>query len=718
MPRNDDEELNGDWDEVRLSDDERIENYQGLNVVVDKEKFDASRKHGANHQHKQKVSSPFLQLPSKSHPAPPIQPNMMPLQSPAAIPSPRSSKHGGPPMQMMPQEYGSNPQEGPQIFKFLGSIADKAKQFFGGDSDHIQSTGIPGALPHTPKISSPMNPGPGFMNGMPENPAGFMNGAPGNPGPGFVNGNPGNPGPGMMKMNPGNSGPGMKMNQGNPSPGMMKMNMGNPSPGMMKMNMGNPAPTPLMQHQQPMPPQFMPPNNLYGPPVSPGPAPYMMQQPPPYSHLPQYPGLPGYADFPRPFRRYSSLPDYDTGSAMLNDPYYNKFGMSLNRKKTKKPKPPKNYKGDALTPAGWDLSLEDDSDDEVLHETTGGLGTDLISSQAPILVLLVAGLTFFLTRSQSSSSTTTVPLEGAASQTIDSALSSIQRGAMIAILLSAIIVVWRFSSFQSGSARDQDEVPPAGLFPQDLMGFERNELPPSIFSVGNMQMYPFMRAPIMGGMPGFPVPMLGPGQMGPAPGGLPGFPNLFPNKEMPIMPMGMGMNMAMNMGVPRIFPEYFGMDDEEDDEEEYEDDEDEEIFRKKQYYLPGGGYTPKVAPGFKKEKKTAPFIPPFKIPGVSNEMMKEENKHTYYEPMPPLPGIDDPELESSVFDTLKKGPNKEMLQEAEKKKSDIKGSEGKPKGKANERITATSKKKDEFYVDDYSCKPYGPPPIRYRGVNT
>lgn len=691
MPRNDDEELNGDWDEVRLSDDERIENYQGLNVVVDKDKFNASRKPSANHHQKQKISSPFLQLPSKAHPAPPIQPNLMPLQSPAAIPSPRASKHGAP-VQMMPQEFASNPQAAPQFFNFLGSIAGRAKQFFGGDSDHIQSTGIPGALPHTPNISSPM-PGSGFMNGNPGNPGpGFMNGIPGNPGPGFTNGNPGHPSPGFMKMNP-----------------------GNPSPGFMKVNPGNPAPTPLMQHQQPMPPPFMPPNNLYGPPLSPGPAPYMMQQPPPYSHLPQYPGLPGYADFPRPFRRYSSLPEYDTGSSMMNDLYYNnKFGMPLSRKKSKKPKPPKNYKGSALTPAGWDLSLEDDSDDDML-QGPGGLGTDLISSQAPILVLLVAGLTFFLTRSQSS----TAPVEGTGSQTIDSALSSIQQVAMIAILLSALIVAWKFSS---GFTLAKDKIPPAGLFPQDFMGFERNELPPSMFSVGNMQMYPFMRAPVMGGMSAFPGPILRPGPMGPVPGGLPGFPNLFPNKEMPIMPMGMGMNMGMNMGMgggPRMFPPHYGLDFDFEDDDDFNDYEDDELYREKLYYLPGGGYTPKMAPSFKKEKKpSAPFIPPFKIPGVSSEMMKEENKNTYYEPMPPLPGIDDPELESSVFDTLKKGPNKEMLQEVEKKKTFVKGSDSKPKGKANERITATSKKKDEFYVDAYSCKPYGPPPKRYRGVNT
>lgn len=34
-----------------------------------------------------------------------------------------------------------------------------------------------------------------------------------------------------------------------------------------------------------------------------------------------------------------------------------------------------------------------------------------------------------------------------------------------------------------------------------------------------------------------------------------------------------------------------------------------------------------------------------------------------------------------------------------------------------ERIKGVGNKGKDFYVDDYSCKPYGPPPKRYRGVN-
>jgi hypothetical protein len=34
-----------------------------------------------------------------------------------------------------------------------------------------------------------------------------------------------------------------------------------------------------------------------------------------------------------------------------------------------------------------------------------------------------------------------------------------------------------------------------------------------------------------------------------------------------------------------------------------------------------------------------------------------------------------------------------------------------------ERVKDVGKKSKDFYVDDYACKPYGPPPKRYRGVN-
>ncbi|KAF5101651.1 hypothetical protein D0Z00_000725 [Geotrichum galactomycetum] len=39
------------------------------------------------------------------------------------------------------------------------------------------------------------------------------------------------------------------------------------------------------------------------------------------------------------------------------------------------------------------------------------------------------------------------------------------------------------------------------------------------------------------------------------------------------------------------------------------------------------------------------------------------------------------------------------------------------KKKPLERIKGVGKKSKDFYVDEYACKPYGPPPKRYRGVN-
>ncbi|KAF5093086.1 hypothetical protein D0Z03_002561 [Geotrichum reessii] len=52
-----------------------------------------------------------------------------------------------------------------------------------------------------------------------------------------------------------------------------------------------------------------------------------------------------------------------------------------------------------------------------------------------------------------------------------------------------------------------------------------------------------------------------------------------------------------------------------------------------------------------------------------------------------------------------------------RKKTSTDASAAKIKSNQSERIKGVEKKAKDFYVDDYACKPYGPPPKRYRGVN-
>lgn len=640
--------MSGEWDELKLSDDEKIIADQGLNVVVDTDNYQANpnrKKSKSKHRTSQRApsGSPFLQPPHMLTPA--MQPSSpalkaySPVTNPAGSPLPSAQGFEPTPAHShQPSPYAQQAQpvtttNVPPLFKFFGAVADKTKQFFGGEPDF--NGAAPGAIPSY--AHTPVTPG-ADLNHSPYN------------------------------LTP------------KPSPGILKN-------------------SPLRQQQTLLPDQFsQPPTSAYGPPpgAQPGMLPFSMQ-PPSYSHPPPYSqslggGFQQYGGFPQP-QAYGvppALPDYGG----FQDPYSegNYFESRFDEPKKRKHRK-KSKKDTILRPAGWEFDESESEDEEPAPKQH-----DLISSQAPILVLLVAGGAFMLTRNRP-------PIDGVVSQTLNSFMSSVETFAIIAVVISILVLVWK----AAGTPKPPKSEPP--VLPAGSGMYNRGG--PSSDKLYGTELDYTQYTPTIGvnNMPDSFSRM----QYGPAGfGGMPGYPPM--GGLGPGLPMG-GLNPLAGMqgfpgGLPMSFSGIPGMVGHQYDDEDLSDEEEEEVL-----YYPGGETSQRSAQIPKKAKKpVSPLVTPFKIPGVSNEMVEEENKPFFYEPMPPLPGIDDPTYEPSLYDTLKKGPNKDLLKKAEEKKGTDKGVVG--KGKSNERIESTTKKAEEFYVDDYACKPYGPPPKRYRGVNS
>ena len=717
---------------VELSDDDMVlRDSQGTpTAVVDKVNYSSpgrklSRKRSKKHKEQPSTGNAFLQPPPHFSPGMAAANTVPVAGSPyQAVPelttqsSPMTS-HGGSPVGTVPGP--ATPKSVPPLFQFMGAVAGKAKEFFGGqpspnvNTEHRHTPVIPGAIP----VPSPAMKQSPYMQPQPE----------------------------AQKI-----------------PQMPLPQYQNPSP-----------------HIPTLPPQYMAQPLPFQQQTVPGLAtqyPYPGQQPPITTSYPfQNPmPYPGQYTAPPPYLQTPSLPmngfmNQQPGGAI--DPYYfekphrkKKSKKSSSKSKSKKSKSSTNY----ARPAGADLS-DSDSDDEEIFDS--GNSSDFISNMAPILVLLVAGVTFLLTNNRPPAQDL-----GLVSQTVNRAFSSLQTGAIIGIALSALVLLYKFSGFRSAPTPSKSShIPIAGssFSEQPLRGTELNYMDffpevtnnnfgappaqpawpgygqpggqfaglPNGLPTGLPSGLPAGLSGLPPGLSGFPTTQLG-GNPG-FPGGLPpgltsslpaqptgGFPGGLPAGLTSSLPGGIPGSASggipglsggilpgsiLNGGTPglgmlpnQFFP--FG---------QMEDSEDEELD-----YLPAGSFQVRPEPSsippepnaFKKEEKTvSPLIAPFKLDGISKEMMEEEGKSTYYEPMPPLPGMDDPTIEPVLYETLKKGPNKELLAETEKKKNTKGKREGKAQGKADERISGTTKKKDEYFVDDWSCKPYGPPPKRYRGVN-
>lgn len=177
--------------------------------------------------------------------------------------------------------------------------------------------------------------------------------------------------------------------------------------------------------------------------------------------------------------------------------------------------------------------------------------------------------------------------------------------------------------------------------------------------------------------------------------------------------------------------------DDDDDEEDSDDEEGSETSY--QEYLPAGMFDSRYEPNYflnkeakaKAKAKAQAELATKMMPKEPGPVKAEDNKVVFsksdlpeefkphYEPMPPVPGIDDPD--PPVSDTLvKNGPDKEKLEEVTKSKKQ-KSSEGETKSilkkdSDKERIKGVKQDKADYFMDEYSCKPYGPPPKRYTGV--
>lgn len=215
--------------------------------------------------------------------------------------------------------------------------------------------------------------------------------------------------------------------------------------------------------------------------------------------------------------------------------------------------------------------------------------------------------------------------------------------------------------------------------------------------------------------------------------------------------MGLGQGQAMpgqpffNRGYPypnmanHRMPVHVNMHYDADDDEEYDsDDSDEDSDEGKvayQEYLPAGMFDYRKEPNYFLNEKAKAQAREKAIAALSGKPagaadtaekkvvysksdLPEEFK-PHYEPMPPVPGIDDPD--PPISDTLvKNGPDKEKLQEVTERKT-LKNGETKgilKKDSEKERIKGLKKDNQEYFMDEYSCKPYGPPPKRYHGVSS
>lgn len=486
--------------------------------------------------------------------------------------------------------------------------------------------------------------------------------------------------------------PNVTPSQPNPSPVMYQ-------PGSTRMYQGMPLQNPGM------PPQKVPFSafNEY---------PSFQQQPPPqYNAFGQQPP-PEYLQAPEPpmmgFMNQPSMDEY------YEKPRHKKKSKKHSKHKLKKSK------------------YSDYSD----NETGNG---DLLNSTSPllpVLILLAAGLVYMLAQNRP-------PVTGPISAGVDRALANLQIGAIIGMILSAAIIVYKYigpAALQQPVASPAPSIPVAGSFGTPAAGHVSIHHPMSFFPPG-MQQQPSMGPPMgqlgthwqgfQQGMPGMPG----------APGGVPPMNQGFPMGYQNAMPQGMpGMNAPRRMSampgmhapkpIHGLHSQYspYGAQFEEDDTDDELD------------YMPAGSFEarhqqPNV-PRALRPLRRSPASPParnlYNIDGLSKEMLEEESKPSYFDHMPVLPGIDDEEIEPALYSSLRQGPDPELLRNTDTKRAKQPKAEKKKKAtnepteekkktknseKSNERIKGTNKKKENVYVDEYACKPYGPPPKRYRGVN-
>lgn len=491
------------------------------------------------------------------------------------------------------------------------------------------------------------------------------------------------------------------------------------------------------QQQQPLPPY-----NEYNLPP-PGVQPFPYNGGPQMQHFGQQQQQNGF--MPQPFMEDHL--DYFEKPPRHHKKKSKKHGSSSKKKSKKTTNSLFNFLGSSSSPSS--SSTDGDNDADTVAMTL-----------IPLLLLLAGGLVYMLT-SENNRPTAIGPISTA----VNKALSNLQMGSMIAITMGAAMLGYRIFGSSASSplssvfsnARDLTSSPASFMFAAGT------SFAPST-SPSRTLMDQFLRIDANGPFVqngGLPVGL--PGGM---PGGMPmGMPGGFPGQQVPgsmAPPMGMGMPggfsyQGMPGGMPgglphgRIqeLPLGFGMQY-DDDDDEYDTDDEEE-------YLPAGAKGYKRAYGGKHHHNynDSPLgNSPVKIDGLSREMLEEESKSSYYEDMPPLPGIGGNGLmDPSIFSALREGPDPELLALTSKKQKGAGKANKANKANANnaninannaapgkvdkngqiteniyekkspkiaaaeERIKGTTRKKEKMYVDEFACKPYGPPPKRYRGVN-
>lgn len=694
-----DEFIDDGWDTLQLSGDEKIIVDQGMPVVVDADSYHR-RPHHVQRRGSKKHRRHSSAVPQMA-PAHNITPRV--ASTPLAVnhtapgtPIPTSGLAPPPPPPHMSPAVANNvsqpyvaqqapPKKVPAFFDWMGNIVESAQKLFGGQPEATaqhQTPVMPGSIPDT------------------THPA--------------------------IKQSP--------LIQQATSPYMQQ------------------GPLPPYE-QKPLPNQFAPPQNVSQPysayPQSAPPLTSLHTSLPQYSAPPSYssqqysaqPGLGAYGVYSAPM---AAGPAYSQVSQYPPEPNYHAWLEKETEKEMKK-KYKKKSKSQGVVPAGFDLNDDTDVEEEVVKNP------DPISSQAPLLVLIVAIFAFILTHVGGSSATPPPPSsEAPVVQGASNILGTLRTGAIICFMALFVIIYFRYSPNGFGASNSRTPLTGKPLSEKDRGPFDFHTSQPYDFmaqfgadsmpfgpghAYGGMPPYgamPPMGAPIGGhgaygsisgmagglpssilggmprGMPGEGLPSAYPAVGGWAAGGTPQVGGI-PVGGMPIGSMPLG-------GMPgQMYPNLYAHMDYEDSEEDT--GEDEYVHD----YLPSGSFEEKLVPSpyLKKKKKAAPSSAtpvPFSVPDVSKDLLEEEQKPTFYEPMPPLPGIDDPTIEPILLRQLKQGPDSALLKEVERKKADTDKTEH-AKGKKDERIEGTTKKAEEFYVDDFSCKPYGPPPRRYHGVN-
>lgn len=470
-------------------------------------------------------------------------------------------------------------------------------------------------------------------------------------------------------------------------------------PGLFYQN-GSPGDSPLMN--SPATPKSIPPIFQFmgavagkakeffgGPPPAPSPvSPKKQMSSTQYTSIPppQYGAQPkqafAYNDFPRPpmppqqFQYYGQKPvglQPTTGMMGFVDPQMDFNENAHHKKKAKKSKKKHSKKS----------KNSSDSDSK----------PELVSTMLLLLIFLSGGLVYMLTG-------TRLAVEGPISAAVNRFLGNLQMGAMIAIAASGSLIGFRFYS-----PKDDSEQPVSSPAPSYMCAAGTS------FGSSSPLKDPMDVFHNNGGLPGAywagqHLPQSGP----------PGYMPYAPPAPILHPPLYQGMPGGIPAPMHR-FPTDFGY---------HSDDSDDELD-----FIPAGATRRKHAPFKGRRGPGSPMSNPFKIEGLTQEMLDEEQKQSYYEPMPYAPDIDGEEFDLDHQPSYVLRPDPELLRQSEKKP--VRSSERKPRQKeatpkssskkqaapqpkVEERVKPTTKS-TPVYVDEYACKPYGPPPKRYRGVN-